>query len=91
MDAAHETGSTFTSGRRTTEGNRAVGGVPNSRHLRGDAADFAPGKGQAVSALARSLARLYPGAKIITEGDHVHVQQTGWNVPYWGARGTIGR
>jgi hypothetical protein len=80
----------WTSGRRTPEGNRAVGGVPNSAHLTGDAADFTPRAGQSMSQLAAELRRRFPGARVINEGDHVHVQQSGWGVPYHGRRGSQG-
>jgi hypothetical protein len=81
----------WTSGRRTVEGNRAVGGVPNSRHLTGDAADFTPRGGESMAQLAARLRSQFPNARVVNEGDHVHVQQSGWNVPYHGRRGTIGR
>lgn len=81
---------TWTSGRRTAEGNEAVGGVPNSAHLRGDAADFTPRGGETMAQLARSLRSRFPGARVVNEGDHVHVQQRGWNVPYHGRRGIAG-
>jgi hypothetical protein len=80
----------WTSGRRTAEGNRLVGGVPGSSHLTGDAADFTPRQGQSMSQLEADLRRRFPGASIINEGDHVHVAQPGWNVPYHGRRGTTG-
>lgn len=80
----------FTSGRRTPEGNRLVGGVPNSRHLTGEAADFTPRGGQSMRELEAELRRRFPNARVINEGDHVHVQQRGWNVPYHGRRGTTG-
>ncbi len=78
----------WTSGRRTVEGNRAVGGVPTSRHLRGDAADFTPARGQSLQSLAAEARRTWPGARVLVEKDHVHVQQPGWGVPYHGKRGS---
>lgn len=81
----------MTSGRRTEEGNRRVGGVPGSGHVRGIDADYVgPDLGQ-VLAEARQL----PGATKAFihnagSGPHVHVEGPGWNVPYFGKNGTFG-
>lgn len=78
----------MTSGRRTVEGNRAVGGVPNSQHLSGRAADWTGPDLNALLAEVRGL----PGNKraFIHNGNHVH-GEGGWDVPYFGKRGTIGQ
>lgn len=73
--------------RRTPGGNKAVGGVPGSKHLTGDAADFVPSKGENMQQLAARLMKQYPDARVINEGDHVHVQRQGWGLPYYGRRG----
>lgn len=75
---------TLTSGRRTPEGNRAVGGRANSYHLSGDAADY-------VGASPNALRQYFgAGVRIIPESDHIHVQGRGLNAPYFGKNGTRG-
>lgn len=77
----------MTSGRRTPEGNAAVGGVPDSWHLTGDAFDL---DGPNLSSLLAQARRKYPGARAFIHDGHVHVQQRGLNVPYYGKNGTRG-
>ncbi len=77
----------MTSGRRTVEGNRLVGGVPNSWHVSGDAFDM---DGPDINALLAESRQRYPNAKSFIHDGHVHTQQRGLNVPYFGRRGTTG-
>ena len=77
----------MTSGRRTPEGNAAVGGVANSWHLSGDAFDL---DGPNLNALLREAQAKYPNAKAFIHDGHVHVQQRGLGVPYYGKNGTKG-
>lgn len=80
-------GGSMTSGRRTVEGNRMVGGVPNSAHLSGEAVDY---DGPDLAALL-SQARKLPGVrKAFIHKGHVHTEGNGWSAPYYGKRGTFG-
>src|SRR5687768_296723 len=75
--AAHP-GLVVTSGRRSPERNRAVGGSPSSFHLRGRAVDLA-GSRAALAAAARTAraqrvtATCTGPEEVLIESDHLHV------------------
>lgn len=64
-------GVTMTSGMRTPERNRRVGGVPNSQHLSGTAGDYAVPPEQKAAFMAQARQQ---GFEAIDEGDHVHLE-----------------
>lgn len=63
---------TVSSGYRTPARNTDVGGVPDSHHLRGDAADLVVDQDNMIRLF--QLASRHPSLTAINEGDHVHVQ-----------------
>lgn len=65
-------GLTVTSGPRTPEHNREVGGVPNSYHLTGQARDILPPNPQQAPAVRQWAAQ--HGMEVIPEGDHWHLE-----------------
>lgn len=77
----------MTSGRRTAEGNRLVGGVPNSRHVSGEAVDY---DGPDLPALLTEVRSTFPRARAFIHRGHVHAQGGGIRAPYFGRRGTTG-
>ena len=78
----------MTSGRRTEEGNRLVGGEPDSWHVDGNAVDY---DGPDLKALLAEVRETYPGAKAFIHKGHVHTQDRRITAPYYGERGTRGR
>lgn len=78
-------GARITSGPRTPEENAAVGGVPDSAHLKGRAIDFVPPHGMTLDEAANEVRRSNPALKVIVEGPgaahstapHVHVEWKG--------------
>jgi hypothetical protein len=67
----------ITSGRRTPQRNRAVGGVEGSFHLKGRGVDFGGTRASIVAGAAAAHAiRVSPGCtgpeEVIDEGDHLH-------------------
>lgn len=77
----------MTSGRRTREGNKLVGGVPNSRHLDGTAVDYA---GPDLNALLGEVRSTWPDARAFIHKNHVHTEHPRFKAPYYGRRGTTG-
>jgi hypothetical protein len=77
----------MTSGKRTPEGNRLVGGVPDSWHVDGNAVDY---DGPDLPALLGEVRQRFPGSKAFIHGGHVHVQDRRLRAPYFGQRGTTG-
>lgn len=70
-DLSTKYGATITSGVRSPDHNAEVGGVPNSQHLSGTAADVVIPPDQKAQFIQDAKAR---GLQPIDEGDHVHLQ-----------------
>lgn len=86
-DLAGKYGATITSGVRSPEHNAEVGGVPNSQHLTGTAADVVIPPDQKQAFIDDAKAR---GLQPIDEGDHVHLQNPNGGAGVSGVRLAIG-
>jgi hypothetical protein len=74
---------------RSVEHNRAVGGVPNSYHLRGRAIDIARRPGVSHSMIAAAFRNAgYQLVESLDEGDHSHFAFSfgGWSSPSYASR-----
>jgi hypothetical protein len=74
---------------RSVEHNRAVGGVPNSYHLRGRAIDIARRPGVTHSMIAAAFRNAgYQLVESLDEGDHSHFAFSfgGWSSPVYASR-----
>lgn len=71
-------GAVVTSGMRSVDKNRQVGGAANSYHLEsrgGIARDFVPPAGMSMNEFHRyAAAAVGPGWDVINEGDHIHIE-----------------
>lgn len=80
-------GATITSGVRDAQHNAEVGGVPNSQHLTGTAADVVIPPAQKAQFIADAKAQ---GLQPIDEGDHVHLQNPNGGAGVSGVRLAVG-
>lgn len=71
LGMADQFGAQITSLYRSPEHNSAVGGVPNSQHMKGTAGDFVVPPQAKPQFIAEAKAR---GYEAIDEGDHVHLE-----------------
>lgn len=80
-------GATITSGVRDAQHNAEVGGVPNSQHLTGTAADVVIPPDQKAQFIQDAKAQ---GLQPIDEGDHVHLQNPNGGAGISGVRLAVG-
>lgn len=76
-------GATFTSGYRTPEyqaqmRRRGYHPADNSGHLDGSSLDILPPAGKSIGWLAGQVKRVRPNARVLPEGDHLHVSFPDW-------------
>ncbi|MES2493996.1 MAG: thermonuclease family protein [Pseudomonadota bacterium] len=76
-------GASFTSGFRTPEyqadmKRRGYSPAHNSGHLDGSSLDIVPPAGKSIGWLAGQVKRVRPNARVLPEGDHLHVTFPDW-------------
>lgn len=77
-DIMNSIGARVTSGYRSFEHNKEVGGQPNSYHLTGNARDIAKTKGMTLGKVVSALKEQgYDVVEKLDEGDHFHVAWKG--------------
>lgn len=77
-DVMNSIGARVTSGYRSFEHNKRVGGQPNSYHLTGNARDIAKSPGMSLDKIVSALKKQgYDVVEKLDEGDHYHVAWKG--------------